>query len=47
MSAKAWQFITPATLSSCKTLLEWLPQDLQDMAAALRQFIQEENAVVR
>jgi len=29
------------------TLLEWLPQDLQDVAAELRQFIQAAHAVVR
>jgi hypothetical protein len=33
-------------LYSCETLLERLPQDLQDMAAELGQFIQEEHAIV-
>jgi hypothetical protein len=37
---------TPVRLSVCDTLLERLPQDLEDMAAALGQCIQEEHAVV-
>ena len=35
-----------ARLYSYETLLQRLPQDLQDTAPALRQFIQEEYAVV-
>jgi hypothetical protein len=31
---------------SCDALLEWLAQDLEDMAAALGEFIQEQHAVV-
>jgi hypothetical protein len=38
---------TPAKLYVYETLLERLPQDLQDMAAALGQLIQEEHAMVR
>jgi hypothetical protein len=34
-------------LYRCDALLERLPQDLQDIAAALGQFIQEEHTVVR
>jgi hypothetical protein len=40
------RFRTPAKLYVYDTILERLPQDLQDMAAALGQFIQEEHAVV-
>jgi hypothetical protein len=40
------RFRTPAKLYSCETLLEGLVQDLQDVAAALRQFIQAEHAMV-
>jgi hypothetical protein len=36
-----------ARVSACETLLEQLAQDLEHMAAALRQLIQEEHAVVR
>jgi hypothetical protein len=43
---KVFRFRTPAKLYSCETLLERLPQDLQDMAAELGQFIQEERAMV-
>ena len=39
-------FSTPARLYVYDTLLERLAQDLQDMAAALGPFIQEEHAVV-
>ena len=46
-SAKVLRSRTPAKLYSYETLLERLPQDLQDMAAELGQFIQEEHAVVR
>jgi hypothetical protein len=45
--AKTLRSRTPAKLYSCKTLLERLAQDLQAMAADLRPFIQEEDAVVR
>ncbi len=37
---------TPAKLYVYETLLEWLAQDLKDMAAALGQFIQEAHAMV-
>jgi hypothetical protein len=37
---------TPARLYLYDTILEWLSQDLQDMAAALGKFIQEEYAMV-
>jgi hypothetical protein len=46
-SAKVWRSSTPARLYVYDTLLEGLPQDLQDVAAELGQFIQEEHAVVR
>jgi hypothetical protein len=46
-SAKLLRFRTPAGLYLYDTLLEGLPQDLQDVAAELRQFIQEEHPVVR
>jgi hypothetical protein len=46
-ATNALRFSTPARLSVCDTLLEGLPQDLQDVAAELRQFIQEEHSVVR
>ena len=39
--------MTPARWYSCETLLERLAQDLQDVAAELRPFIQKEHAVVR
>ena len=45
-SATVLRFRTPARLYSCETLLEQLPQNLQHMAAALGQFILEEQAVV-
>jgi hypothetical protein len=38
--------MTPAKLYSCNTICERLPQDLEDVAAALGQLIQEEHAVV-
>jgi hypothetical protein len=38
---------TPAKLYSCETLLQQLPQDLQDLAAELGQLIQKENAMMR
>jgi hypothetical protein len=37
---------TPAKLYLYDTLLKWLAQDLEDMAAALRPFIQEEHTVM-
>ena len=46
MSAKAWKFMMPAKLDSCETLLKGLAQDLEDMASELRQFIEEEHAIV-
>jgi hypothetical protein len=46
-SAIAWRFMTCGRLYLYDTLLEGLPQDLQDVAAELRQFIQEEHSVVR
>jgi hypothetical protein len=46
-SAKRRTSRTPARLSVYDTLLQRLAQDLEDMAPALRQFIQEENAMVR
>jgi hypothetical protein len=45
--ARILRFRTLWRLYSCETLLEWLPQDLQDVAAELRPFIQEAHAVVR
>jgi hypothetical protein len=39
-------FRTPAKLYSCETILEWLAQDLKDMAAKLGPCIQEEHAMV-
>ena len=44
--AKALRFRTPAKLYVYDTLLQRLPQDLQDMAAELGEFIQEEHAMV-
>jgi hypothetical protein len=40
------RYRTPAKLYVYETLLERLAQDLQDMAAELGQFIQEEHAIV-
>ena len=37
---------TPARLSVYDTLLQRLPQDLQDMAAELGEFIEKEHAMV-
>jgi hypothetical protein len=45
-AAKTLTLRTPAKLYSRKPLLERLPQDLQDMAAALGPCIQEEHPVV-
>jgi hypothetical protein len=45
-AARALRSSTPAKLYVYETVLERLPQDLQDMAAELRQFIQEEHTVV-
>jgi hypothetical protein len=45
--AKSLKFRTCGRLYPEDTILEWLSQDLQDMAAELRQFIQEEHPVVR
>jgi hypothetical protein len=44
--ARRLRFRTPAKLYSCETLLEWLAQDLKDMAAELEPFIQVEHAMV-
>jgi hypothetical protein len=46
-AAKVLRFRMPARLYLHDTLLEWLPQDPQDMAAELGQFIQEEHPIVR
>jgi len=46
MVATALTSRAPARLYLCDTLIERLPQDLADMAAALGPFIQEEHAVV-
>jgi hypothetical protein len=45
-AAKAWRSRTPARLSVEDTLLERLPQDIEDVAAALGPFILEEYTVV-
>jgi hypothetical protein len=45
-AATVLRFNTPARLSVYDTLLERLPQDLQDMATELGEFIQEEHAMV-
>jgi hypothetical protein len=47
MSAKAWKVMTPAKVYFCETLRERLAQHLQDVAAELGQFVQEEHAVAR
>jgi hypothetical protein len=44
---KSQRFMTLWRLSVNETLLEGLAQDLQDVAAELRQFIQKEHPVVR
>jgi hypothetical protein len=45
-AAKALRSRTPARLYLYDSIIERLPQDLEDMAAALGQFIQAEHAVV-
>jgi hypothetical protein len=45
-AVKVLIFSTPAKLYIYDTLLERLAQDLEDMAAELGQFIQEEHAIV-
>ena len=45
-ATKMLRFSTPARLYLCDTLLQRLPQDLQDMAAELGELIQEEHAIV-
>ena len=45
-SARALRFRTCGRLYSCETILQRLAQDLEDMPPELRQFIQEEHAVV-
>jgi hypothetical protein len=45
-SSKVLRFSTPAKLYSYETILEWLAQDLKDMAAKLGPCIQEEHALV-
>jgi hypothetical protein len=44
--AKTLKSRTPAKIYVYDTLLERLAQDLQDMAAELRQLIQEEHAIM-
>jgi hypothetical protein len=44
---KLLRFMTPATLYPGDTLLKRLAQDLQDVAAELRQLIQKEHPMVR
>jgi hypothetical protein len=46
-AAKTATSRTRGSLYSENTLIERLPQDFQNMAMELRQFIQEEHAVVR
>jgi hypothetical protein len=46
-SANVWRLRKCGKLSVENTLLERLPQDLQDMAAELGPFIQEAHAMVR
>jgi hypothetical protein len=46
-AANVWRSMTCGRLYSYDTLLERLAQDLQDVAAALRLFIQEASAAVR
>jgi hypothetical protein len=46
-TARATRSRTPTKLYSYETLLERLAQDLENMAAALGPFIQEEHPVVR
>jgi hypothetical protein len=45
-SVKSFKSRTPAKLYVYETLLEWLAQDLKDMAAELEPCIQEEHAMV-
>jgi hypothetical protein len=45
-SVKIWRVSTLEKLYLYDTLFERLPQDLEDMAAELGQFIQEAHAVV-
>jgi hypothetical protein len=45
-TASAVGSMTCGRLYSCETLFQRLAQDLQDVTAELRQFIQKENAVV-
>jgi hypothetical protein len=44
---KRLRFMTAARLYVYETIFERLPQDLQDMAAELGQFIQEKHPVMR
>jgi hypothetical protein len=44
---KSQRVMTLWRLYVCDTLLERLAQDLQRVAAEFRQFIQEQNAIVR
>jgi hypothetical protein len=44
---KSQRLMTLWRLSLCETLLNRLTQDLEHVAAELRQFIQKENPVVR
>src|SRR6266511_1288353 len=45
-SSKVLRFSTPPKLYSYETLLEWVAQDLKDMAAELGPCIQEAHAMV-
>jgi hypothetical protein len=45
-ATKALRCKTPARLYTCDAILEWLAQDLEDMAPELGQFIQEEHTIV-
>jgi hypothetical protein len=45
-SARVLRSRTCGRLYLCDALLEWLAQDLEPMPATLRQFLQEEDAVV-
>jgi hypothetical protein len=46
-SAKIWRFRMYGRLYRCDALLKRLAQDLQHVAAELRQLIQKENAMMR
>ena len=46
MVARMLRFMMHARLYSCEALLQRLPQDFEHMAAALRQLIQKQHAVM-